>query len=101
MKRKIAWIMAALLTVSSVEPATVLSVSAQEVTEADGWTADEGLAEAEDNESAENFTDAEATEDVGDIVAEDGFTSETGDAAYKKRYDKFFEKVQFKGIAQD
>ena len=77
MKRKIAWIMAALLTVSSVEPATVLSVSAQEVTEADGWTADEGLAEAEDNESAENFTDAEATEDVGDIVAEDGFTSET------------------------
>ena len=77
MKRKIAWIMAALLTVSSVEPATVLSVSAQEVTEADGWTADEGLAEAENNESAENFTDAEATEDVGNIVAEDGFTSET------------------------
>ncbi len=77
MKRKIAWLMAALLTVSSVEPATVLSVSAQEVTEADGWTADEGLAEAEDNESAENFTDAEATEDVGNIVAEDGFTSET------------------------
>ena len=77
MKRKIAWIMAALLTVSSVEPATVLSVSAQEMTEEDGWTADEGLAEADDNESAENFTDAEATEDAGDIVAEDGFTSET------------------------
>ena len=35
------------------------------------------------------------------VIASDGFTSETGDAAYKKRYDKFFEKVQFKGIAQD
>lgn len=35
------------------------------------------------------------------VIASDGFTSEVADAAYKKRYDKFFEKVQFKGIAQD
>ena len=33
------------------------------------------------------------------VVASDGF--QTSDAAYKKRYDDFFKKVQFKGIAQD
>ncbi len=33
------------------------------------------------------------------VVASDGF--QTSDAAYKKRYDDFFTKVQFKGIAQD
>ena len=33
------------------------------------------------------------------VIASDGF--QTSDTAYKKRYDDFFKKVQFKGIAQD
>lgn len=33
------------------------------------------------------------------VVASDGF--QTSDAAQKKRYEDFFKKVQFKGIAQD
>ena len=48
-----------------------------------------------------NGTDVNLNGILKYVIASDGFTSETGDAAYKKRYDKFFEKVQFKGIAQD
>ena len=48
-----------------------------------------------------NGTDVNLNGILKYFIASDGFTSETGDAAYKKRYDKFFEKVQFKGIAQD
>lgn len=33
------------------------------------------------------------------VVASDGF--QTSDTAHKKRYDDFFKKVQFKGVAQD
>ena len=33
------------------------------------------------------------------VVASDGF--QTSDTAQKKRYEDFFKKVQFKGIAQD
>lgn len=33
------------------------------------------------------------------VIASDGF--QTSDTAYKKRYDDFFKKVQFKGTAQD
>lgn len=33
------------------------------------------------------------------VIASDGFTSTT-DTEYKKRYDDFFKKVQFKGVAQ-
>ena len=48
-----------------------------------------------------NGTDVNLNGILKYVIASDGFTSETGDAEYKKRYDKFFEKVQFKGIAQD
>ena len=48
-----------------------------------------------------NGTDVNLNGILKYVIASDGFTSETGDAAYKKRYDKFFEKVQFKGLAQD
>ena len=35
------------------------------------------------------------------VIASDSLSSDTGDAAYKKRYTDFFTKVQFKGIPQD
>ena len=80
MKRRIAWLMAALLTISSVESATVLSVSAQEMAEADGWmdeSEEENTVEentTEDVFAAESFTAEENGEEVA--AEEDGFTSE-------------------------
>lgn len=35
------------------------------------------------------------------VIASDSLSSLPTDTAYKKRYDEFFTKVQFKGIAQD
>ena len=32
------------------------------------------------------------------VIASDGFTSEVADAEYKKRYDNFFSRVQFKDV---
>ena len=34
------------------------------------------------------------------VVASDSLSSASTDTAYKKRYDDFFKKVQFKGVAQ-
>ena len=35
------------------------------------------------------------------VIASDSLSSATGDTAYKKRYNDFFTKVQFKGVEQD
>lgn len=48
--------------------------------------------------SKDNGTNVDLNGILKYVIASDGFTSETGDAEYKKRYDNFFNRVQFKGI---
>lgn len=48
--------------------------------------------------SKDNGTNVDLNGILKYVIASDGFTSETADAEYKKRYDNFFNRVQFKGI---
>ena len=76
MKRKIAMIMTAVFTVTSLEPTTALNISAQEITETDSWMSEVPTEESSAEENIEEalFTDGDA--DENNFFESEGFTSE-------------------------